>query len=179
MAVIALPLPLSVKMASPPQSPPALPSLRKHAHHFVRPSVRPSVPRGNGKRGRERGRAVHFHGRLNKSSDGVCWFLDRGAAVAGRGGKREAARQGGENWLCSGGGLVLPLLRWYPTIDRGWVAVAGGPFGLGWTLRGERAKLQRDSLTPIVPKVPTLLMHYADREGRNRMTRMREERKGS
>ena len=33
-------------------------------------------------------------------------------------------------------------------------------------MRGERAKLQRDSLTPVVPKVPTLLMHYADREGR-------------
>ena len=49
---------------------------------------------------------------------------------------------------------------------QGWVAVAGGPFGLRWTLRGERAKLQRDSLTPVVPKVPTLLMHYADREGR-------------
>ena len=26
--------------------------------------------------------------------------------------------------------------------------------------------MQRDSLTPVVPKVPTLLMHYADREGR-------------
>ena len=62
--------------------------------------------------------------------------------------------------------MQLPLLRWYSTIDGGWVAVAGGPFGLGWTLRGERAKLQRDFLTPVVPKVPTLLMHYADREGR-------------
>ena len=107
---------------------------------------------------------MHFHGRLNKSSDGVCWFLDRGGCGEGEEGRGREA--GGENWLCSGGGLVLPLLRWYSTIERGWVAVAGGPFGLGWTLRGGQAKLQRDSLTPFVAKVPTLLMHYADWEGR-------------
>ena len=90
------------------------------------------------------------------------------AAVAGKG-REEGGQQGRAEkigYAAAERGLVLPLLRWYSTIDRGWVAVAGGPFGVRWTLRGERAKLQRDSLTPVVPKVPTLLMHYADREGR-------------
>ena len=75
--------------------------------------------------------AVHFHGRLNKSSGGVCWFLDRGgggAAVAE--GERKLAMQRQQT------GVV-----WSATIERGWEwDDTGCPIGLGLLLRGREAK---------------------------------------
>ena len=107
-----------------------VPACRPFGNMLTTSSVRPSQGETASEPGNQ-GRAVHFHGRLNKSSDGVCWFLDRGGCGEGEGGKREAARKGGENWLCSGGGLVLPLLlRWYSRIDRGW------PGWMGCSCRG-------------------------------------------
>ena len=78
------------------------------------------------------------------------------AAAAGK--EKEKEKEKGE---CRAEKIGHAAVVWSATIDSGWDSTAGGSIGLGLTLRGGEAELQRDSFTAFLPKVQTLLMHYA------------------
>ena len=129
MAVIALPLPPSLCEDGEPSPV----SSRLHCHPFgnmlTTSSVRPSLrPKGQRQARKGRGRAVHFHGRLNKSSDGVCWFLDRSGCGEGEAGTREAA--------CKAGRRKLAMQRRRSGAAAAAVMVLHNRQGMGCSCRG-------------------------------------------